>query len=56
MAREQKPPLRVEAPNSATENPATFFFLHGYDDDADGFSSELPACSIYIQSSIILRQ
>lgn len=41
MAREQKPPQRVEAPDSGTANPATFFFLHGYDDDADGFSSEL---------------
>ncbi|KUJ13868.1 alpha/beta-hydrolase [Mollisia scopiformis] len=36
MPPKQKPPQRVEAPSSRTSNPATFFFLHGYDDDADG--------------------
>ncbi|KAE8444341.1 hypothetical protein EG329_000651 [Mollisiaceae sp. DMI_Dod_QoI] len=37
MAENQKPPQRIPAPNAGTSNPATIIFLHGYDDDADGW-------------------
>ncbi|KAH7333369.1 Alpha/Beta hydrolase protein [Rhexocercosporidium sp. MPI-PUGE-AT-0058] len=33
----QKAPQRVEAQNADAERPATFIFLHGFGDDADGF-------------------
>ncbi|KAH6706241.1 Phospholipase/carboxylesterase/thioesterase [Leptodontidium sp. MPI-SDFR-AT-0119] len=33
----QKAPQRVEAQNTNAERPATFIFLHGFGDDADGF-------------------
>lgn len=35
----QRPPIRVEALKSDAANPATFIFLHGYGDDAEGFVS-----------------
>jgi len=35
----QKPPQRVEASDPGS-NPATFIFLHGFGDDADGWTSE----------------
>ncbi|KAL2065741.1 hypothetical protein VTL71DRAFT_3411 [Oculimacula yallundae] len=37
MAPEQKAPQRVEAQNQEAKRPATFIFLHGFGDDADGF-------------------
>lgn len=37
----QKAPQRVEAQNTNAERPATFIFLHGFGDDADGFISEI---------------
>jgi lysophospholipase-2 len=40
MAQAQKPPLRIDAPDAKTSNPATFIFLHGFGDDADGWTSE----------------
>ncbi len=40
MVPEQRPPIRVEAQKSDTTNPATFIFLHGYDDDGEGFVSK----------------
>ncbi|CZR58464.1 uncharacterized protein PAC_08356 [Phialocephala subalpina] len=36
-SRQQKPPIRIPALSSENSNPATIFFLHGYDDDAEGF-------------------
>ncbi len=40
--KNQKPPQRVEAPAAEKgKNEATFIFLHGYGDDADGWTSKL---------------
>jgi hypothetical protein len=36
----KKTPIRIDAPDSGTSNPATFIFLHGFGDDADGLISE----------------
>ncbi|CZS91822.1 uncharacterized protein RAG0_02364 [Rhynchosporium agropyri] len=35
--KRQKAPQYVKAQNQSAERPATFIFLHGYGDDADGF-------------------
>lgn len=35
----QKLPQRIEAPTQSS-NPATFIFLHGFGDDADGWTSK----------------
>jgi poly(3-hydroxybutyrate) depolymerase len=35
----QKAPQRIEAPSATDTNAATFIFLHGYGDDADGWTS-----------------
>ncbi|TVY80286.1 Acyl-protein thioesterase [Lachnellula suecica] len=39
MAQAQKPPQRIDAPDGQTSNPATFIFLHGLGDDADGWTN-----------------
>lgn len=36
----QKPPRRIDAPDSTNSKPATFIFLHGFGDDSDGWISE----------------
>lgn len=36
----QKLPQRIDAPQQSS-NPATFIFLHGLGDDADGWASEI---------------
>lgn len=36
----QRPPIRIDAVEPAS-NRATFIFLHGYGDDADGWTSEI---------------
>ncbi len=38
--RKQEPPVRVEG-NGKDRNEATFIFLHGYGDTAEGWISEL---------------
>jgi hypothetical protein len=39
LSMAQKPPQRIDAPAPGA-NPATFIFLHGFGDDADGWTSE----------------
>lgn len=39
MSQSQKAPQRIAAPSTENSSPATFIFLHGYGDDADGWIS-----------------
>jgi predicted esterase len=50
----QKPPLRVDANvavgGGGKKGAATFIFLHGYGDDAEGFISELLYTSVAVHT------
>jgi hypothetical protein len=49
----QKPPIRIEASSLGTSKPATFIFLHGYGDDAEGWISE--TFSLHTHDPYILK-
>lgn len=36
----RRSPIRVDVPDAAAGNAGTFIFLHGYDDDGDGWTSK----------------
>ncbi|TVY94462.1 Acyl-protein thioesterase [Lachnellula willkommii] len=39
MAQRRAPLQRIDAPDAKASNPATFIFLHGFGDDADGWTN-----------------
>jgi predicted esterase len=56
MAQPRKDPICIAASQNDTENPATFIFLHGLGDDAEGWVSELWTSTTIQKYTRVLRR